>query len=386
MSDQALEPCCDPDPSAATAPKTPTRRRRKLLKRGAIFLLVVLLIGTSVCLFAVKDHIRSLYSFRRVPNTKMYVMDYYGDYKIAGLAANGVDTNDVTGSLVRNFFPRFFLPIANWISGHKRGERQWHETDHSCSSVSFGSAQGDVYFGRNFDWKHDPCLVVRVHGRNAPSSVAVLEPFYLQLDEAKLQNPRLVDRLRLLFAPYLVFDGMNDRGVAISSMSASESKAPFDKSKPTLIKPMLMRLVLDYAGSADDAVELLRRYNVDFDGGPCHFMIADASGKSLVVEFVDGRLETISSDRRWQVSTNHLLRGKTESQNDALCPRYRIASDRLADTQSQMDMDNMMDVMSSISAKDWTMWTSVYCLTTGDFRIAYRRNFEDVYLDRLSLR
>jgi len=369
-----------------TAP--PKRRRRwlRLLRRAAISLVVLCLIGAIVFGIVAKDHIRSLWSLRRVPNTNMYVMDYYGSYNAAGLREHGVDPEDVPGSLIRNFLPRFLVPIGDALSGHEEGVRSWREPGHSCSTVSFRTEKGEVYVGRNLDWTHDPCLIVRMHANDVPTSVAVLDPYYLQLDQAKLEDLSLTNRLRLLFAPYLAMDGMNEAGVAVSSMAASESIATFDPEKPTLVKPMMTRVILDYARSTDDAVALLQIYNVDFDGLPCHFMIADASGKSVVVEFVEGRIEIVSSPERWQVSTNHLLFGKTESESDERCARYRRASDRLAQLGPEIDAAQVMDVMASLSVPDWTMWTSVYNLTTGEYQVAYRRQYDAPYQGQLDMR
>jgi hypothetical protein len=257
--------------------------------------------------------------------------------------------------------------------------------------VSFRTEKGEVYFGRNFDWEHDPCLVVQVHGKDGPSSVAVLDPYYLQLDQAKLENLRLFDRLRLLLAPYLAFDGMNEWGVAVSTMAVKESKATVDSQKPTVVKPLMERIILDYAHNTEEAVALVRRFNIaftggPFTGGPCHFMIADGSGKSVVVEFVQGRMAVVVSPRQWQVSTNHLLFGKADSENCNLCSRYRTASGRLAQPNLKMDSTNMMQIMSSISVENWTMWTSVYNLATGEFQVAYRRKYNDFYSGRLEVR
>jgi hypothetical protein len=120
--------------------------------------------------------------------------------------------------------------------------------------------------------------------------------------------------------------------------------------------------------------------------GPCHFLIADRTGKSVVVEFIDGRMEIVSSSKPWQVATNHLLCGKSEAENEQLSGRYRKASERLAEVSSDCDAAEVMDIMSSISAENWTMWTSVYDLSTGEYRVAYRRHYDNVYQDRLPLR
>jgi len=36
-----------------------------------------------------------------------------------------------------------------------------------------------------------------------------------------------------------------------------------------------------------------------------------------------------------------------------------------------------------VSAKDWTMWTSVYSLTTGDFRVAYKARLDAEFRDAI---
>ena len=52
-----------------------------------------------------------------------------------------------------------------------------------------------------------------------------------------------------------------------------------------------MRLVLDEAASVREAVAIFRRTAIDFSGGPpLHYLVADASGDSAVVEYVDGRV------------------------------------------------------------------------------------------------
>jgi predicted choloylglycine hydrolase len=215
------------------------------------------------------------------------------------------------------------------------------------------------------------------------SSVAILDPYYLGLDSGTLANPPISDRLALLFAPYHVVDGMNEYGVAVSAMAAQKSRSSFDAEKPTVVKSVLKRLILDHARTTDEAVELMARYNIDFAGLPCHFMIADASGKSLVVEYVDGEMKTVSSNKQWQVSTNHILSDKSESVNRKVCWRYRTAAARLSEKDAEIAANDIMEVMSSISVSNWTMWSSVYDLTTGQYQVAYRRNYGQIYRDRL---
>jgi penicillin V acylase-like amidase (Ntn superfamily) len=182
-------------------------------------------------------------------------------------------------------------------------------------------------------------------------------------------------------------DGVNDRGLAISCMTANESRLPpTDRARPTVVVTTLMRLVLDFADTTDEALAIMRRFNLDFDGVPCHFLVADRTGKSVVVEFVDGQIETVPTTGRWQVSTNHLLFEKSAEENDAACDRYRTAAARLEDSSQSLNAAEVMQLMAAISAENRTMWTSLYDLTTGDYQIAYRRHYDNLFTDRLPQR
>lgn len=371
----------------ATPASQPPRKWRRRFKRAVLAIVACLIVGGSAFLIAARDHIRSLWSLRRIPDTKMYVMDYYGDYNAAGLALHGTDPDDIPGSMIRNFFPGFLVPIGEAVGGHAKGHRAWRKGDHSCSTAVVRNDKGEVLFGRNFDWMNDSCLVLHVHGKKGSSSVTVIDLHYLQLGESQLDNPSLANRSRLLFAPYVPMDGMNDSGLAISCMSVKDSQLPpHDDINPTLVVTAMMRLILDLTKTTDEAVALLRRYNIDFDGVPCHFLIAEASGKSVVVEFVDGRIEIVPSTQNWQVSTNHLLCGTSTAESQSSCVRYKTASDWLARSGQEVDAPEMMRLMSAMSVNNWTMWTGVYNLTTGDFQVAYRRNYDKLYGDRLQMR
>jgi hypothetical protein len=44
---------------------------------------------------------------------------------------------------------------------------------------------------------------------------------------------------------------------------------------------------------------------------------------------------------------------------------------------------DIMTIMKSVSADPGTMWTSVYDLSANEFSIVYRRQFAEVFRDRL---
>ncbi len=300
--------------------------------------------------------------------------------------AHGLDVDHVEDSLIGVLFPRWIAPLASRLKGAYLDEPiTTIPSGEHCSTVMLHTKDGHVYFGRNFDYEHDSCLILKVHGPGGQSSVAVLDLHYLNLDRDDLDSTSLIGRLPLLFAPYYLQDGMNEHGGAVSDMTVKNVRTPDDPAKPNIIHSAAMRLILDYAKTTDEAVELLKQFNIHFVAETCHLMIADATGKSVVVEFIDGQLKPTSTHENWQICTNHQIFGRTETENCDACSRYKLASAELTDLHAKGDANEVMKVMQSVSKTDRTMWSSIYDLTTGDFEIGYRRHYDRPFQDRIQV-
>lgn len=64
---------------------------------------------------------------------------------------------------------------------------------------------------------------------------------------------------------------------------------------------------------------------------------------------------------------------------------YRSASDRLDKLGTEGGAADVMTIMSDISVQNWTMWSSVYDLTSGEYQIAYRRRYDIPYRGRIDM-
>jgi predicted choloylglycine hydrolase len=378
LVDESAAPC--PEPATPTPPIAPKRRRWSRILRWTLISLGVLVVCVGLL---VKDHVRTLYSLRKIPGTKAYVMDYYVDYNIGEVRTKGIDVQHVENSVIATLLPNWTHALAMRLKSKFMPQRiEAIDSDHHCSTLMVHPQQGDVFFGRNFDFLHDACLILKVHQGGDVTSVAVLDLRFLNLNRGDLETTSLFRRIPLLFAPYYLQDGMNQFGVAVADMSVHGVQPPHDPSKPNIIHSLAMRLILDYARTTDEAIELLKEYNVYFVAVKCHLLIADASGKSVVVEFIDGEMKTTPTQENWQVCTNHEICGKSEAENDAACKRYRQASDALAAMGSTVSTSDVMNVMESVKQPS-TMWTSVYNLSTGNFSFAYRRQYDNSFADHL---
>lgn len=364
----------------------PTARRsrwRKIAKWSAAVLLLIL----AVVAWAIEDDVRTLSSLRQIEGTNAYVMDYYCDYHLEDLR-DGIDINHVEDELIDAYFRAVVAVVAKRVRTSfvpETLEILPSDTEF-CSTVAYRNEQGEMLVGRNLDWKHEHCLVLRIHRGGEIASQSVIDLAYLNMDNADLMGTWLWQRIPLLFAPYYVMDGMNSHGVVITAMSLNDSHPPRDPAKPDIMHATDMRLVLDDAKSTEEAIEIFESYNIHFVETPCHYVIADASGRSAVIEFLGGQMRVTDREDTWQVCTNSQIWEASEAERDEQCDRYRRASAMLEGYHGAVDVDQVMDVMDEVAVNDWTMWSTVYNLNTGEVLLTPRKGEDRNQRVRLDLR
>ncbi|MGD0283966.1 MAG: C45 family peptidase [Dissulfurispiraceae bacterium] len=312
-------------------------------------------------------------------------MDYYVDYHIDKIRNRGMDVHNIEDSCLATLFPDFVLPIATRLKRVYLPEetKVVEESGQHCSTVALRSKNGNVFFGRNYDWRNNACLILRVHDQKGLASIAVIDLAGLNLNRADLDQTSFIRRLPLLFAPYYVMDGMNRHGVAVSTMGLDYAKPPVNPKHPSIIKFTLERVILDYAKDADEAVDLVRAFNVHFVGGPYHLMVADASGQFRIIEFIDGEIRVTPAEGSWQICTNDIVWKKSDLERAKSCRRYRTGSDAAEKLGGVVDYAAARRVARSMSVENLTMWTSVYNLTTREARVIYKSSLDAEYRDAI---
>jgi hypothetical protein len=245
----------------------------------------------------------------------------------------------------------------------------------ACSCFALRSREGRVLVGRNFDWLEHPALLLFTCPPEAFASVSMVDIYYLGFDRGTLSERNI---RQLLQVPFLPFDGLNERGLAVTMMAVSHSEGGRDPKKVTIDSLAAIRLMLDYADGVDKAVELLGGYNVDFGGGPpVHYLIADASGESAVIEFLDDKMRVMRSDGSFQVSTNFLLFPEPPRNGPTGCWRYNRVFETLSGAKGDFSIDEGMDLLRSVSqtGEHPTIWSCLYDLSARDVRVVMGRNF-----------
>ncbi len=314
------------------------------------------------------DERKTLASLQVIDDHPFYQMTFYGEYN------RYLDAKQ-----------RFY-----WVMGLPKPR---------CSSFAALNPEGHAILGYNNDGIYYPIILLYTHPSNGYSSISIAEiggefPFF-----SKTSTPFDSDRARslLLYSPYSIQTGMNEMGLAISTMADPSGEWKLDPNKETMGPSEARRFVLDHAKDVEEAVALLSQYNVSYKGtSVSHLLLADRSGHSALIEWVGGEMKIMRNEQPWQASTNFRVYGaeeqiaadiaryqaKQELVGDSLANnrwRYVTAWETLRTANGLLTPEDAMNVLSAVSVENHTQYSIVYDLTTGDVQIVTERNYDHVY-------
>ena len=332
------------------------KKRRKRIKSIFLVCLLVLVTGLGVISYG---PVRTMASLERVDDYPLFVMRYHGTYFFDLFAEHGIDWP---------IFKKFYKAL---------------NPDACTSFAAFGDANNAI-FSRNFDWIHRSSLLLFTDPPGGYASVSMVDLYYYGLEG--LQEIPWKKRFNLLGTPYAIMDGMNEWGVAVGQNAVPFKKLPYDPNKPTLISNQLMRAVLDHARDVNEAITVIQEYNPNFPVVCCHLHIADASGGSAVVEYVDGKMVIVRNNRPWQISTNFLLSETVPVPQTPDYWRYNKASEQLGKTMGRLSQDEAMKLLHGVSQENSTTWSIVYNLSTGAVQVALGRDYEQIHSFQLKMK
>ena len=256
----------------------------------------------------------------------------------------------------------------------------------ACSLfVALGDVDSMLY-GRNFDWEYSPALLLFTDPPDGYASVSMVDIAYLGFGGVRagtLTSLPLAERQSFLDAPFWPFDGMNEHGLAIGMAAVPPGQMRSDPDKETMGSLRVIREVLDHAGNVDEAIAVFHNYNIDMEGGPSiHYLIADSSGRSVLVEFYQGEMVVFPNETAWHLATNFLrasAEGPVLSEAEGECWRYDRISQRLTEAQGRMTAQDAVDLLAEVSQES-TQWSVVYGMSSGDIRVTMGREYDDVHI------
>jgi hypothetical protein len=305
---------------------------------------------------------KTLNSLSKANNHPLYTMSYYGDYGFAQQVGLAQTQNTSSLSSLAS------LPFRVRSSGQT--DSAW-----GCTCfVSYGTST-NPQFGRNFDWHDCIPLLLFTNPPTGYASVSMVDLEYLGYTRSNLPDGG-GDKSALLRAPMYPFDGMNEKGVTIGMMAVPMASTPYDPAKKSLGELGTIRLVLDFAATTDEAIALLRKYNLRMEDPPVHYLIADAAGHSAVIEYVNGTMSVLRNTEPWHVSTNFIITG-SGAPAVTPCWRYDAAYGALSSAGGKLSPEAALALLGTV-AQTSTMWSIVYEMSSGSVHVATDRNYQGV--------
>ncbi len=264
---------------------------------------------------------------------------YFDDYLAQGGASNDGDLIDfITGNITKGL-------IDMTIS----------ESSIGCSSFTGQTAEGDRIFGRNYDsTRRIPVLFSDQY----PLAVFIkLGLQFLGIDQ-EADVTSLMDKIKCLAAPYAPLDGMNDAGrrERIWYQGPGEEAVPTDQDtgKPDLTSTTMLRLILDYADSVDEAVELISEYDLhDSANTSYHYMVADATGKSAILEWIakTDAEDTDGSQRELKI-TYYDADPATDTSAYQCVTNFIVSPDYYENEEDMKGLDRYEHLLSSLEERE----------------------------------
>ena len=361
------------------------KEKNTLKKRiGMILLVLAIIIAAIIAVFGSLyfTRFKTIGSISKITDYgdgyNLYRMDVKYDYSLDNLIDYGIkDNQTMVDAIVKEALP--ILPVHIKVPSF------------GCTAFCITDTDQDVLMGRNYDFKNDTsAMLVYCTPKGGYKSVG-----FAALDNvsANIPDESLKKKLTALTAPFICLDGMNEKGVSIAVLTLDSEPVFQNTGKPVIATTLAIRLVLDRAATTEEAVELLRNYDMFASSGrDYHFYITDASGDSRVVEYdcESSTRELVATPIRTITNFYGLYIDKVlPNQKNGIYGHGRERYDAVEDVlnkeagsytvdtaweglQAAQQLPNPEDVTSN------TQWSIVYNDTDLTAQIVLRRHWEDV--------
>lgn len=301
----------------------------------------------------------------------LYYMEYKGDDGFAGLieSGGGKSSGELVGYVMNFLSKGFYNPPLTPAPAQ-----------YGCSALTARTPDDEVLMGRNFDFSSATGLVLHTRPKHGYETITTFNVEFFGFGGDWVPEG-FVNQYMALSGLFFALDGLNEKGLAVADLMAGDDAVTHQESgKPALTTTSAICYLLKNAATVDEALELLRGIDMHSDiGAAHHYAISDASGRSVVVEYVDNRMEVVESP----AVTNHYLCAaklnvglyEGDRRYDYLCSQFEAAG-------GVMDKRQLSEAIAAVSQPPaqgdrlGTAWTMVMDLTNPSVTYYSRRHFD----------
>ncbi len=339
-----------------------------------VFIVIVLAIVIALVAFTGKNEPKEMAEQMQDPKEQtlasleeigenLYRMDNYTDYKLdVFLSAN---INDVD---------QFDAWLTDNLTG---GVPTSGDRGYGCSCFVTKDADGNTLYGRNYHEDNTGSLVLRNFPKEGYASIGIVDLYHLNLGKSCDYTMDSEEAKSLLLAaPFGICDGMNEKGLAVSVLSVDDPMVVNDSSKNDLLLYACPRVVLDTCADVEQALDFLSGYDM-YSPSPrhsYHLFIADASGRSVIVEWIDGQMQVVDGN----AVANFILYDVEDTLKYDYDHRYLTMQNQLKDHPTYTT-EEAMNLLSMLKQLGYSRWSAVYNLDQGSLDVCFDSDFETTY-------
>jgi len=331
-----------------------------------LIILVAMILAALAILFT---RIRTMSSIKRIGKT-LYRVNYRANYKLDKLLQKGVnDVAKLTSFVSKHIFFGYPIKVKEQISG--------------CSSFAATAPDGDLLAGRNFDYPKTSQLLVHTKPKKGYASYSMVCLAHLGISEEGGTSPEsLMGKAMILASPFACVDGMNEKGLHVAVLELTTKPTAQNTGKTPIITTVSVRMLLDKCATTDEAVEMLSNYDMfSSAGSPYHFLITDATGNTVIIEWPDPDQTMVVLPQSY-VTNFQLAEGNFKGAGGGE-ERYKIIENALDKSQHTLSEDDVMKVLQAVRVEfngNWgTIWSIVYNISEKSMKIRCNTDYENIY-------
>lgn len=239
----------------------------------------------------------------------------------------------------------------------------------ACSTF-FINSNGELVFGRNYDWVTGTGTICTNLKGLAKTSL-------------KMEDGNTIDWTSkygsITFNQYgkeFPTGGMNEKGLVVELMWLDGTTYPAKDNRAALTALQWIQYQLDNCANIHEVIETDKRVRISVHNAPLHFLIADADGNAATIEFFSGKIIIhTGKGLPFPVLTNNSYHvSKLAATSDPESPDFHLRENSLVrftkacsmvksyeqNKISKPALDYAFDILQDVAQGDFTKWSIVY--------------------------
>ena len=237
-------------------------------------------------------------------------------------------------------------------------------TANTCTTF-FLQQNGQMVFGRNYDWVADAGMVCTNQWGLVKTSIK--NPDGNTISWVSLYGSITFNQYGKEFPT----GGMNEKGLVVELMWLDGTAYPQPDERPSVDVLQWIQYQLDNHSTIEEIIASDKTIRITSKGTPLHYLVADANGHAASIEFLDGKMNVHKGDDLpMPVLTNDTYTrsiashsNRTSRENNSL-ERFSTACNMIQQYKSEAPGRSLVDesfaILDKVAQGDYTKWSIVY--------------------------